>query len=43
MGHEDLESTKRYTHHNVESLRVNIGMFKKMTGKLLVKMAEVNA
>lgn len=34
MGHEDLESTKRYTHHNAESLRVSIGSIEKMTGKL---------
>lgn len=34
MGHEDLESTKRYTHHNAESLRVSIGSIEKMTSKL---------
>ena len=34
MGHEDLESTKRYTHHNAESLRANVGTIEKMTGKL---------
>jgi len=34
MGHEDLESTKRYTHHNAESLRVSIGTIEKMTGAL---------
>ena len=34
MGHEDLESTKRYTHHNAESLRASVGTVEKMTGKL---------
>ncbi|OPY06250.1 MAG: Tyrosine recombinase XerC [Syntrophorhabdus sp. PtaB.Bin184] len=34
MGHEDLESTKRYTHHNAESLRASIGTIEKMTGTL---------
>ena len=34
MGHEDLESTKRYTHHDSESLRANVGTVEKMTGKL---------
>ena len=34
MGHEDLESTKRYTHHNAESLRASVGTIEKMTGKL---------
>jgi len=34
MGHEDLDSTRRYTHHNAESLRASIGSVEKMTGKL---------
>jgi integrase len=34
MGHEDLDSTRRYTHHNAESLRASIGSIEKMTGKL---------
>jgi integrase len=42
MGHKDLVSTKRYLHHNAESLRANIGTVEKMTGKLQ-RIAEVNA
>jgi len=36
MGHEDLESTKRYSHHNAESLRASIRTVEKMTGTLKV-------
>jgi hypothetical protein len=41
MGHKSLESTKRYLHHDAESLRVSIGTIEKMTGKLL-RIAEVD-
>jgi len=34
MGHKDLVSTKRYTHHNAESLRAGIGVIGKMTQNL---------
>jgi site-specific recombinase XerD len=34
MGHGDLESTKRYTHHITESLRASVGTIEKMTGTL---------
>lgn len=42
MGHKSLESTKRYLHHNAESLRASTGIIEKMTEKLQ-RMAEVNA
>ena len=41
MGHKSLESTKRYLHHNAESLRASIGTIEKMTEKL-VRMAEID-
>jgi hypothetical protein len=34
MGHKDLKSTRRYTHHDSESLRVSLGAIEKMTGAL---------
>ena len=40
MGHEDLESTRRYTHHNAESLRASIGSIEKLTGRLDRILAE---
>jgi hypothetical protein len=42
MGHKSLESTKRYLHHNAESLRAAIGTFEKMAEKL-ERVAEVEA
>jgi len=41
MGHKSLESTKRYLHHNAESLKAAIGTIEKMTEKLQ-RMAEVD-
>ncbi len=34
IGHKSLESTKRYLHHNAESLKAAIGTIEKMTGRL---------
>ncbi len=42
MGHKSLESTKRYLHHNAESLKAAIGTIEKMTEKL-ERVAEVEA
>jgi integrase len=42
MGHKDLVSTKRYTHHNAESLRAGVGIIEKMTENLQ-RIARVDA
>lgn len=41
MGHRSLESTKRYLHHNAESLKAAIGTIEKMIEKLQ-RIAEVD-
>jgi len=41
MGHKSPESTKRYLHHNAESLKAAIGTIEKMTGRL-ERIAEVD-
>jgi integrase len=40
MGHRSLESTKRYLHHNADSLKAAIGTIEKMAEKL-ERVAEV--
>ncbi|HUJ90048.1 MAG TPA: tyrosine-type recombinase/integrase [Syntrophorhabdales bacterium] len=40
-GHKGLECTKRYLHHNAESLRASIGTIEKMTGTLQ-RIAEID-